>query len=162
MCRHVWISSSVEYWVIYSHVDPTIENGRWLLKSASIPSGLCWSVGSSHIGMSKSVHWLGFIKIFFILLANHKTWPNIRIMTSPHSIVYEVVSVHTGIFTCSEDSARIGATVESSYVNDIVRMFLSKKYVYVWLSKYVEHVSHCIFSCFLEAFSINLLNPVLI
>ena len=83
-------------------------------------------------------------------------------MTSPYSIVYEVVSVHIGIFTCSEDSARIGATVESSYVNDIVRMFLSKQYVYVWLSKYVEHVSHCIFSCFLEAFSINLLNPVLI
>ena len=101
MCRHVSISSYVEYRVINPNVYPTIDIGILVLKSASIFSGLCWSVGSSEIGMPKSLHWLRFIKIFSILFSNHKPCPNIIIMTSPDYIIYEVAPVDIGIFTCS-------------------------------------------------------------
>ena len=47
MCRHVSISSSVGYQLINPHIYPTINIGIWVLKSASIPSGVCWSVRSS-------------------------------------------------------------------------------------------------------------------
>ena len=102
MCWHVSILSSVGYQAINPHVDPTIDIGIRVLKSASIISGLWLSVGSSQIGMPKARHWLGFIKIFSILLPNHKPCPNISITTSQESILYEVALVHIGIFTCSE------------------------------------------------------------
>ena len=47
-------------------------------------------------------------------------------MTSPNSIVYEVVPVHIGIFNCSEYSARKGAIVHSSGVNVTGCMFPTK------------------------------------
>ena len=62
-------------------------------------------------------------------------------MTSPDSIVYEVVPVHIGIFTCSEYSTRKVVTVHSSGVNYIGRMFLPKKHVSAWLSIYDEHAT---------------------
>ena len=104
----------------------TIDIVIWVLKYSSIPSGLFWSVESSKIGMPKYQYLLGFIKSFPIMLPNHKTWPNIIIMTSPDSIVYEVAPVHIGILTCSEYSAGKGATIHFSDVNDIVRMFITK------------------------------------
>ena len=96
------------------------------------------------------------------MLSNHKPSPNIRIMTSHDSIVYDVAPLHIGIFTCSEYSARKVATVQSSYVNDIDCIFIPKQCVSTWLSISVEHAFKWIFSCFLEVFSINLLYPVLI
>ena len=121
------------------HVYPTINIGIWVLKSASITSGLYWLVGSLQIGMPKGWHWLCFIKVFSDLLPNHKPWPNISIVTYPDSIVYDVAPVHIGIFTCSEYSTRKFSTLHSSNVNDIVRMFLPKKCVSAWLSISVEH-----------------------
>ena len=44
-------------------------------------------------------------------------------MTSTNFIIYDVLLVHIGIFACPEYSARKGATVQSSDVNDIGRMF---------------------------------------
>ena len=75
---------------------------------------------------SKSLALIGNIKVFSVLLPSHKTCPNISIINSPDYIVYVVVPVHTGIFTCSEYSARKVATVHSSDVNDIGRIFLPK------------------------------------
>ena len=83
MCLHVSILSSVEYREINPQVNPTIEIEVWVLKSASLLSGLCWFVGLSHIGIPKSWHWLGFIKNFFILFLNHNPWSIIDIMTPP-------------------------------------------------------------------------------
>ena len=158
MCQHVSNSSSVVYWVTNPHVYTTVDIGIWVLKSASIPSDLCLLVGSSHIGIPKYWHWLGFIKVFSILFPNHKPWKN----TSSESIVYEVAPVHIGIFTCSQYSAWKGATVLSSYVNDIGPMFHPKQCAPVWLSISVEHIFQWICSCLLEVFSIKLLDPVLI
>ena len=101
MCWHVSISSYVGYRVIYPHVNPTIDIGIWILKSASITSGLCWLVGSSQIGIPKYWHLLGFIKVFSILLTNHNLWPNIIIITCHDSIVCEVAPINIAIFTCS-------------------------------------------------------------
>ena len=91
--------------------------------------------------MPKDWHLLWFIKDLSILFPNHKTWPNINIITSPNSIVYEFDPVNIGIFTCSEYSARKGATVPSSDVNYIGRMFLPKKCVSPLLYILFEHAS---------------------
>ena len=88
MCWHVSISSSVGYQVINPHLYPTINIGVWVLKSASIPSDLCWLIGLSQIDIPKSRHLLGFIKVFSVLFHNHKPWPKISSMTSLDSIVY--------------------------------------------------------------------------
>ena len=40
MCQNVPILSYMEYQVINPHVDPTIDIGIWVLKSASIAIGL--------------------------------------------------------------------------------------------------------------------------
>ena len=84
------------------------------------------------------------------------------IMTSPDYIVYEIAPVNIRIFTCSKYSARKGATVHSSNVNDISHMFLPKKCVSAWLSISVDNAYQCICSYYFEAFSINLLYHVLI
>ena len=104
---------------------------------ASITSGLCWLLGSSNIGIPKVRYLLGFIKVISILLPNHKPWPNINIMTSPDSILYEFAPVHIDIFTCSEYASRKGAIVHSFDVNDIGLMFPTKQCVSAWLSVYV-------------------------
>ena len=65
------------------------------------------------------------------MLPNYKPWPNISIMTSSDYMLYDVSPVHIVIFTCSEYSARKGATVHSSDVNYIGRMFLPKQCVSV-------------------------------
>ena len=49
---------------------------------------------------TKILDLLGFIKVFSILFSYHKPWPNLKIMTYPDSILYEVVSVHIKIFIC--------------------------------------------------------------
>ena len=160
MCCHVSILSYVGYQVINSLVYPTIYIYIWVLKSASINSGLCWSLGSSHNSVPKSQHWLGFIKVFFVLFPKHKPLPNISIMTSPDSILCEVAPVHIGIFTCSEYSSKKISTVYYSDINDIVHMFLPRIFVTAWLSIFVEHASQCICFCFLEVSSLNFLDPV--
>ena len=152
MYQHLSISSSVGYRVINPNVDPTIYIGIWVFKFDSIPSGLCSLVGLSQIGMPKDWHWLGFIKMFSILFPKHNIWPNISIITSPDSIVYEVAPVHIGIFTCSEYSARKGATMHSSDVNYIGHMFLPKQCISEWLYISVDNESQWMYYCFLEAF----------
>ena len=134
----------------------------WVSEYTSIPSGLCWLIGSSKIGIPKAWHWLGFIKVLSILFPNHKSCPNISIKTSPDSIVYEVAPVHIGIFNCSEYSSRKGATMHFSDVNNIGLMFLPKQCVSACLFISIEYEPQWIFYCFLEAFSINVLDPVLI
>ena len=160
----VEMSQSCHLWVtkLNPHMDSTINIGIWVLKSASIPSGLCWLVGSSHICIPKFWHWLVFIKVLSILFPNRKHCPNIIIINSLDSILYEVAPIHIGIFTCSEYSAGKGATVHSSDVNDSGRIFLPTTFVSALLSISVEHSSQWIFSYFLEAFSLNILDPVLI
>ena len=162
MCRHVSISSSVEYQVINTHVNPTIDIGKWALKYASIPSCMFWLVGLSHNGMPKYWHWLGFINFFSVLLPNHKPCLNIIIMPSHDSIVYEVVPVHIGTFSCSEYSIRKYLIMHSSDVNDTGRMLLPKQFLSAWLSISVEYASQWFFSCLLEVFAINILNLLLI
>ena len=51
---------------------------------------------------TKNWHGLEFIRVFSILFPNHKPWPNIGIMTSTDSILYEVAPALIGIFTYSE------------------------------------------------------------
>ena len=148
--------------LIYPHIDPTINIGIWVLKSASTPSGLWLSVRSSQISMPKDWHWLGFIKAFSILQPNHKPWPNIGIMKSPDSAVCNIAPVNIGIFACSKYSARKGANVHYSDVNDIGCVFLSKKCVSAWLYISVEHAYQWICSCFLEVSSIHILDLVLL
>ena len=121
---HFSILSSVGCRVINAHVDPTINIGLWVLKYASITSGMFLSVGLSQIGIPKAWNYLGFIKVFFILFPNHNPLPNISIMNSPDSIVYDVAPVHIGIFNWSEYSAKKSATMHSSGVNDIGCIFL--------------------------------------
>ena len=111
---------------------------------------------------AKILAFIGVITVFSILFPKCKPCPNTSIITSTNSIVYLVAPVHIGIFTCSEYSARKGATVHSYNVNDIGRIFLPKKCVSVWLSISVENSSQWIFSCFLEFFPINILDSVLI
>ena len=98
ICWYVLIVSSVGYQLINPNVYPTIKIGISILKYSSIPSGLCWSVGSSQIDMPKAWHWIGIIKVSSVLLPNHKPCPNVSIMTSLYSIVYEGVPVNIGIY----------------------------------------------------------------
>ena len=147
MCQYFSISSSVGYQVINPHMDITIDIGVWVLKYASISSDMCLSVGSSQIHIPKYWYWLGFVKVFSIVLPNHKPWTTIGIMTSPNFIVYEIAPVDIGILTWLYYSASKGVTVHSSDENDSVCMLFTKKCVSACLSISVEHKSQWIFSC---------------
>ena len=63
MCWQVSILSFMGYRVINQHLDLTIDIGIWVLESASITSGLFWSLGSSQIDIPEDRHWMEFIKV---------------------------------------------------------------------------------------------------
>ena len=115
-------------------VDPSTVTGMNISYDTSIPKFLYGSVGSLYICIPNVWYWFGFIVDFYIVLLNHKPWPNFSMTTCPESSFNAVKMVKIDIFTYYEYYGSNGDTIHSCKVNDTKQKISPKQWVSELLS----------------------------